>query len=99
MSKKLQPLILVILLSIRFLLRMGIVVKIRIALIRPRLRRTYRKVMVVPYEAREQKTPTNYFVTLLSIGFLLSMAKVEKIRVALIRPWLGYTVPKVMVVP
>ena len=99
MSKKLEPLIFATFPSIGFRRSMGKVVKIRIALIRPRLRHTYRNVMVVPYEAREQKTPTNYFVTLLSIGFLLSMGKVVKIRVAQIRPWLWHTYRNVVVVP
>ena len=99
MSKKLQPLILATFPSIEFRLSMGKVVKIKVALIRPWLWHTYRNLMVVPYEAREQKTPANYFLKLLSIGFLLSMGKVVIIKVVLIRPWLRHTYQNVMVVP
>ena len=99
MGKKHQPQIFATFPSIEFRPSMGKLVKIKVALIRPWLWHTSRNVMVVPNEAREQKTPANYFLILLSIGFLLSMGKVVKIRVALICPWLRHIYLNVMVIP
>ena len=60
-SNKLQPLIFATLPPIGSIESMGKMMKIRVAPFRPRLGHTYQKVMGVPYDAREQETPTSYF--------------------------------------